>query len=42
MYDLHGETVHFDTEHNRLLLLDQTELPNKTFVLSLSRLDDML
>ena len=42
MYDLHGETVHFDTEHNRLLLLDQTELPNKTVVLSLSRLEDMV
>lgn len=42
MYDLHGETVHFDTEHNRLLLLDQTELPNKTVVLSLYRLADMV
>ncbi|MGN0570696.1 MAG: S-methyl-5-thioribose-1-phosphate isomerase [Candidatus Fimenecus sp.] len=42
MYDLHGETVHFDTEHNRLLLLDQTKLPNQTVVLSLYRLDDMV
>lgn len=42
MYDLHGETVHFDTEHNRLLLLDQTKLPNETVVLSLNRLDEMV
>lgn len=41
MVDLHGETVHFDTAGNRLLLLDQTELPNKTVVLGLTRLEDM-
>lgn len=42
MYDLHGETVHFDTEHNRLILLDQTKLPNETVVLSLFSLQDMV
>ena len=42
MYDLHGETVHFDTEKNRLMILDQTELPNKTVVLGLTRLEDMV
>lgn len=42
MYDLHGETVHFDTVNNRLLLLDQTKLPNETVTLSLCTLDDMV
>ncbi len=41
MYDLHGETVHFDTENNRLLLLDQTELPQKTVVLALQTREEM-
>ncbi len=41
MYDLHGETVHFDTENNRLLLLDQTELPQKTVVLALRTREEL-
>lgn len=35
MFDLHGETVHFDTRANRLLILDQTKLPRETCVLAL-------
>lgn len=42
MENLHGETVHFDTANNRLLLLDQTKLPNETVMLSLCALDDMV
>lgn len=41
MYDLHGETVCFDVEHNRLLVLDQTELPQKTVVLALQTREEM-
>ncbi len=35
MYDMHGETVRFDTENNRLMIIDQTKLPNETVVLAL-------
>lgn len=41
MYDLQGETVHFDTEINRLMILDQTKLPNQTVVLALSEKEEM-
>ncbi len=41
MYDLHGETVHFDVEHNRLLALDQTKLPQKTVVLALQTREEL-
>lgn len=35
MYDMHGETVHFDVKTNRLMLIDQTLLPNETKILAL-------
>ena len=41
MYDMHGETVHFDTEANRLLLIDQTLLPNETKILALFQKEDI-
>lgn len=41
MYDLQGETVHYDTEKNRLMVLDQTKLPNETVVLALSKKEEM-
>ncbi len=41
MYDMHGETVHYDTETNRLMLIDQTLLPNKTEILALYQKEDM-
>ena len=42
MYDMHGETVCYDTENNRLMLLDQTLLPNTTRVLALTKKEDMV
>ncbi len=41
MYDMHGETVHFDTENNRLCLIDQTKLPNETVILSLHTAEEI-
>ena len=41
MYAMHGETVHFDTRRNRLMLLDQTRLPQETVILSLSKKEEM-
>ncbi len=41
MYDLHGETVHYDTEKNRLMALDQTKLPNETVVLAISEKEEL-
>ncbi len=32
MFDMHGETVSFDTENNKLVFIDQTKLPNETVV----------
>ena len=33
MFDLHGETVAYDTENNKLVIIDKTKLPNETVVL---------
>lgn len=41
MYDMHGETVHFDIEANRLRLIDQTRLPNETVILSLHTAEEI-
>lgn len=41
MYDMHGETVHFDTENNRLCLIDQTKLPNETVILALHTAEEI-
>lgn len=41
MYDMHGETVRFDTQCNRLMLLDQTRLPRETVVLALSKKEEI-
>lgn len=41
MYDIHGETVHFDIENNRLLLIDQTRLPNETVILALHTAEEV-
>lgn len=41
MYDMHGETVHFDVQRNRLMLLDQTRLPRETVILALSQKEEM-
>lgn len=41
MYDMHGETVHFDMENNRLRLIDQTKLPQSTVILSLHTAEEI-
>ena len=41
MFDLHGETVAYDTENNKLVIIDQTKLPNETVVLSLGKKEEI-
>lgn len=41
MFDLHGETVAYDTENNKLVIIDQTKLPNETVVLSLCKKEEI-
>lgn len=41
MFDLHGETVAYDTENNKLVIIDQTRLPNEEVTLSLDKKEDI-
>ena len=41
MFDLHGETVAYDTENNKLVIIDQTKLPNETVILSLGKKEEI-
>ncbi len=41
MFDLHGETVAYDTENNKLVIIDQTRLPNEVVTLSLDKKEDI-
>lgn len=36
MYDMQGETVHYDTDREELVIIDQTQLPAKTVIKKLS------
>lgn len=41
MYDMHGETVSYNTIGQTLVIIDQTKLPNETIIKELSDKEDM-
>ncbi len=41
MFDLHGETVAYDTENNKLVIIDQTRLPNEVVTLALDKKEEI-
>lgn len=41
MFDMRGETVSYDTQNNALVIIDQTELPNKCVQLSLKTREEI-